>query len=94
MIRYYGFYNPKNVDTLDHIHEILGEDRHKDYSRKTRDKVKRVSMNKLIIRTFLLDSFNRDILCCPCGDTLLYASTDNPLKITNCLVESNPWIHK
>lgn len=21
MIRYYGFYNPKNVDTLDHIHK-------------------------------------------------------------------------
>lgn len=54
MIRYYGFYNPKNVDTLDHIHEILGEDRHKDYPRKTGDRVKRVSMNKLKIRTFLL----------------------------------------
>ena len=38
MIRYYGFYNPKNVDTLDHIHEILGEDRHKDYPRKTGDR--------------------------------------------------------
>ena len=38
MIRYYGFYNPKNVDTLDHIHEILGEDRHKDYPRKTVDR--------------------------------------------------------
>ena len=94
MIRYYGFYNPKNVDTLDHIHEILGEDRHKDYPRKTRDRVKRVSMNKLKIRTFLLGSFNRDMLCCPCGDTLWYASSDNPLKITNCLVESNPWIQK
>lgn len=94
MIRYYGFYNPKNVDTLDHIHEILGEDRHKDYPRKTRGRVKRVSMNKLKIRTFLLDSFNRDMLCCPCGDTLWYASSDNPLKITNCLVESNPWILK
>ena len=70
MIRYYGFYNPKNVDTLDHIHEILGEDRHKDYPRKTGDRVKRVSMNKLKIRTFLLDSFNRDMLRCPCGDTL------------------------
>ena len=32
--------------------------------------VKRVSMNKLKIRTFLLGSFNRDMLCCPCGDTL------------------------
>ena len=94
MIRYYGFYNPKNVDTLDHIHEILGEDRHKDYPRKTGDRVKRVSMNKLKIRTFLLDSFNRDMLRCPCGDTLWYVSTDNPLKITNCLVESNPWILK
>ena len=94
MIRYYGFYNPKNVDTLDHIHEILGEDRHKDYPRKTGDRVKRVSMNKLKIRTFLLGSFNRDMLCCPCGDTLWYASSDNPLKITNCLVESNPWILK
>ena len=94
MIRYYGFYNPKNVDTLDHIHEILGEDRHKDYPRKTGDRVKRVSMNKLKIRTFLLGSFNRDMLCCPCGDTLWYASSDNLLKITNCLVESNPWILK
>ena len=80
MIRYYGFYNPKNVDTLDHIHEMLGEDRHKDYSRKTRDRVKSASMNKLKFRTFLLDSFNRDILRCPCGDTLLYVSTYNPLE--------------
>lgn len=94
MIRYYGFYNPKNVDTLDHIHEILGKDRHKDYPRKTGDRVKRVSMNKLKIRTFLLGSFNRDMLCCPCGDTLWYASSDNPLKTANCLVEANPWIHK
>ena len=94
MIRYYGIYTPKNVDTLDHIHEMLGEDRHKDYSRKTGDRVKRVSMNNLKIRTFLLDSFNRDILRCPCGDTLWYASSDNPLKTANCLVESNPWILK
>ena len=70
MIRYYGFFPPKNVDTLDHIHEMLGEDRHKDYPRKTGDSVKRVSMNKPKIRTFLLGSFNRDMLCCPYGNTL------------------------
>ena len=80
MIRYYGFYHPKNVDTWDHIHEIPGEDRHKDYSRKMRDKAKKAAMNKLKFRTFLLDSFNRDILRCPCGNTLLYVSTYNPLE--------------
>lgn len=80
MIRYYGFYHPKNTDTLDHIHELLGKERNKDYSKQTRDKLKKDSMNKLKFRTFLLDSFNRDVLRCTCGATLQYVSTYNPLE--------------
>ena len=80
MIRYYGFYHPKNNDTLDHIHELLGEEKHKDYSKQTRNRLKKAAMNKLKFRTFLLDSFNRDVLRCPCGATLQYVSTYNPLE--------------
>lgn len=41
MIRYYGFYNNKCQDLLNHIHELLGKARKKDYSKEARDKLKK-----------------------------------------------------
>ena len=80
MVRYYGFYHPKNTKTLDHIHDLLGEERHEDYSKETRNRLKSKALNKLKFRTFLMDTYNRDILRCPCGDTLVYVATYNPLE--------------
>lgn len=80
MVRYYGFYNNKCQDTLNHIHELLGKDRNKDYSIETREKIKSSKMNKLKYRTMVRDSYNRDILLCKCGATLLYTDSYNPLE--------------
>lgn len=80
MVRYYGFYHPKNTKILDHIHDLLGEERHEDYSKETRNRLNSKVLNKLKYRTFLMDTYNRDILRCPCGDTLVYVTTYNTLE--------------
>ena len=66
-IRYYGFYSNASRKELDHIHELLGIRKHKDYSKKTRQQKQQRKMNKLRYRTHLIDSFNRDPLKCKCG---------------------------
>ena len=51
MIRYYGFYNNKCQDLLNHIHELLGKARKKDYSKEARDKLKKKKKNMPIKQT-------------------------------------------
>lgn len=80
MIRYYGFYNNKCQNTLNHIHELLGKEKKKDYSVETRNKIKTSKMNKLKYRTMVRDSYNRDVLLCKCAATLLYIDSYNPLE--------------
>ncbi len=80
MVRYYGFYNNKCQDLLDHIHELLGKQRNKDYSRETRNKQKKKARNKLKYRTSIRDSYNRDVLLCKCGCTMNYINSYNPLE--------------
>lgn len=80
MNRYYGFYNNKCQELLNHIHELLGNARNRDYSEETRNKKKDMALKKLRFRTMLLDSFNRDILLCPCGSELQYVTSYNPLE--------------
>ena len=79
-IRYYGFYSNASRKELDHIHELLGIRKHKDYSRKTRQQKRQRKMNKLRYRTHLIDSFNRDPLKCRCGHYMKYEYTYDPLE--------------
>ena len=37
MVRYYGFYNNKCQDLLEHIHELLRKAKNKDYSKKDKE---------------------------------------------------------
>jgi len=84
MIRYYGFYNNKCQDLLNHIHELLGKERKKDYSKEARDRLKKRKLNKLKYRTAIRDTYNRDVLLCSCGCIMNYIDTYNPLEgITN-----------
>lgn len=80
MVRYYGFYNNKCQDLLEHIHNLLGKTKNKDYSKKTRDKHKKSKLNKLKYRTWVRDSYNRDVLLCKCGSTMKYIESYNPLE--------------
>ena len=35
-VRYYGFYSNKAGEELDHVHELLGDKKSRDYSKETR----------------------------------------------------------
>ena len=37
-VRYYGFYSNKAGEELDHVHELLGDKKSRDYSKETRKK--------------------------------------------------------
>lgn len=80
MVRYYGFYNNKCEKLLDHLHEMLGEKRNKDYSREARNKDRKKKLNKLKYRTSMRDTYNRDVLLCSCGCTMRYTESYEPLE--------------
>lgn len=80
MVRYYGFYSNRSQKELDHIHDLLGKKKNKDYSNHTRMKNRKKKLNRLKYRTHLMDSFNRDPIKCKCGFTLRYAYTYDPLE--------------
>lgn len=81
MIRYYGFYNNKCQDTLDKVHTLLGIKKNRPSLNKAqrKEEVKK-KLNKLKFRTHLIDTYNKDILKCKCGSTLVYDYTYNPLE--------------
>lgn len=79
-VRYFGFYSNASRKELDHIHDLLGKMKNKDYSRKKREEKKKHRMNKLLYRTHMIDSFNRDPLKCKCGYYMEYDSTYDPLE--------------
>lgn len=86
-VRYYGFYaNGYGKVNLDHLHDLLGSQRKRDYSRKTRDKKLKQRLNGFLYRTHLIDTFNRDPIKCKCGHYMVYADSYDPLdggKIDN-----------
>jgi hypothetical protein len=79
-IRYYGYYSNASNKMLDRIHELLGQKKKKDYSRKKRSEHKTKRLNLLKYRTHLIDSFNRDPLKCKCGHYLRFKYTYDPLE--------------
>lgn len=79
-IRYFGFYSNASKKELNHIHDLLGKKKNKDYSKKKREALFKKKMNKLRYRTHMIDSFNRDPLKCKCGYYMEYESTYNPLE--------------
>lgn len=79
-VRYYGFYNSKQSDILDLLHEQLDDDKQKKNTKEKRAELFRKAQRKHRWRTSVLDSFNRDMLRCKCGIEMKYIDSYNPLK--------------
>lgn len=78
--RYYGFYNNKEQELLDHLHQMLGKVRNISRTKNDRRRSLRAKLNRLKYRTHCADTFNRDILKCHCGSTMVYFDSYNPLE--------------
>ena len=80
MIRYYGFYNNKEQDVLNRVHELLGQ--HQKFKRTLAQRKANLQykLKKLRFRTLCYDTYNRDMLKCRCGHLMDYISSDNPFK--------------
>lgn len=103
LVRYYGFYNNKCQDTLEKIHELLGQNLRKAKTKEMRKKLLKSKLNKLKFRTMCIDSYNKDVLRCPCGCEMSYVDSYNPLdEVTNdrkyrqdCIDEMQEmWLHR
>ncbi len=79
-VRYYGFYNPKQSDILDLLHEQLDDDKQKKNTKEKRKELFRKAQLKHRWRTSVLDCFNRDMLRCICGREMQYIDSYNPLE--------------
>ena len=80
MIRYYGFYNNKKRASLDKIYELLAQARKKEFvSTKKRIYLAKLRSKRYHVRTFIMDSYNRDIMRCPCGGIMTYVDSYDPL---------------
>ena len=64
MTRYYGFYNNKCNDILDIINELLGRQRKHHTNKIQRKQILKEKLNKLKLRTQIMDTYNRDIFKC------------------------------
>ncbi|MDH6366845.1 MULTISPECIES: transposase [unclassified Breznakia] len=79
-VRYFGFYSNASSKELDHLHELLGNQKKKNYTKEVRKAKQEAALEKLHYRTHLIDSFNRDPLKCTCGHILQHIETYNPLE--------------
>lgn len=79
MVRYYGFYNQKKQDTLYKIHELLGNTKKISKDKEERKIKLKQKLSHFHYRRMVLDSYNRDVLKCKCGSTLVYKDTYDPL---------------
>jgi len=78
MIRYYGFYSNACKSLLNHIHQLhKGNASHKSSS-EARKRIEIVEKQKLQYRIFLISSFHKDPLLCPCGSIMIYLDTYDP----------------
>ena len=103
MVRYYGFYNNKEQDLLDKLHEQLGEAQQINSTREERKRKLKQKMNKLKFCTICLDSYNRDPIRCKCGGIMVYVDSYDPLEgksndrtyRQSCIDEMREmWIHR
>ena len=75
MVRYYGFYHPKQSDILDILQQHFGG---KDKLKKTKEgrkKRKKKNRNRKKFRTVSIDTYNRDPMKCKCGAYLAYQTS-------------------
>lgn len=79
-VRYYGFYNNKERKLLSHIYDLHGQKNKMARSKEEREKQLNKSKRKLRFRTFLRDTYNRDIKLCKCGSYMVYVGSYNPLE--------------
>jgi hypothetical protein len=81
MIRYYGFYDNRKRSSLDRIYKLLAQKKQKEYiSVKRRVQLAKIHSRRYHIRTFIMDSYNRDIMRCSCGAIMVYVDSYDPLK--------------
>ena len=81
MVRYYGFYSNREHKTLDRIYALLSQKKHTRLKTlKQRKHLARIRSMKFRYRTFVMDSYNRDVLLCPCGTIMEFVGCYNPLK--------------
>lgn len=78
-VRYYGFYNAKEKDILDVIHEQLGQKNKITKTRQARKRMLDEKRKKYRFRTMCMDTYNRDVLLCRCGELMQYVDSYNPL---------------
>ena len=102
-VRYYGFYNNKKRSQLERIYELMNQSRKATRLKKQREKERNEKLRRIRFRTSICDDFNRDMLRCKCGATLVYADTYNPLEGVsndriyrqNCIDEMyQMWLHR
>ena len=102
-VRYYGFYNNKKRSQLERIYELMNQSRKATRLKKQREKERKEKLRRIRFRTSICDDFNRDMLRCKCGATLVYADTYNPLEGVsndriyrqNCIDEMyQMWLHR
>lgn len=80
MVRYYGFYNQKKQNELYHIHELLGNPKRIAKYKVDRKIQQKQKLSKFHYRTMIMDTYNRDVLMCKCGNIMEYTYTWNPLE--------------
>ncbi len=84
MVRYYGFYNNRCTEMRNRIYELLAqEQKTKLRTVEDRRKLAKIRSKQYSCRTFILDSYNRDILKCPCGATMVYIESVEPEEKIN-----------
>lgn len=67
MVRYYGFYNNKEQDVLNRVHELLGQHQKFERTLTQRKANLQYKLKKLRFRTLCYDTYNHDMLKCRCG---------------------------
>ncbi len=84
MVRYYGFYNNRCTKLRNRIYSIIAKEKQSVLKTvEDRRKLAILRSMKYKSRTFILDSYNRDILKCPCGSIMMYIESYVPEEIVN-----------
>jgi len=79
MIRYYGFYANACQLLLNHIHHLHSDNTSHKLTVKQRQRIEAVEKQKLYYRTFMISTFHKDPILCPCGTLMKYLDTFDPL---------------
>lgn len=81
MVRYYGFYANSALKKYNQMAELEGHKKRKEVIlKKERQAKAKIEKQKTLYRYYMIESFHRDPLLCPCGETMTYLESYNPFK--------------